>query len=510
MKKYLILFVLLIGINTIQAQELPLKTQPVLWLRADMPGIDSAFWKNSIDSTYNAAMLNQAVMPDTCVFNYQISFSIDTSNTPFIVSNFYPAIRDKYTVFTVYQSADTASEYGLWQMQLDSNTDVKLSSTKTKNIRSYIRYSQNGSPKAIINSSSQSWNRVMIDSTICSFKLAGTDSFAFNGKFAEFIVFNNRLERIDNEKVHTYLSLKYGIGIYYLNYVNSQDSILWNYENDSTYKYDIVGLARDDSLGVYQKQTSAQGGNSALTMYFDSLKYYNYDNNTIIDNMNYALYGHNGDSINVFNIDTNNMFSYANLMKRRWKIALRGNSIHQKAFSIRMHVPDVDTGLTLKLIINQLADDDFNPAYCTEISPTASDTLGNYYFTNIYWDTDFSGEDIFTFSKLPYSTSTQRRANNNTDEGNEEDNNANDPVNQQLTYKLYPNPSNGNFVLDVSAINKSAFTMSIFDATGKRIWQNEYTGKLFYKIEQNISNSGSYLINLKSETVNENIKLIIK
>lgn len=28
--------------------------------------------------------------------------------------------------------------------------------------------------------------------------------------------------------IHTYLALKYGIGIYYLNYVSSKDSIIWN------------------------------------------------------------------------------------------------------------------------------------------------------------------------------------------------------------------------------------------------------------------------------------------
>ena len=512
MKNYILTALLLMLIQFSFAQSLPIHEQPIIWLRADMYNNNPNQWDNCADTVYNANRSGVLLALDTCTLNYHQAFDFDTTTSPFTISNYYPAKRDKYNIFCVYQLDDTLLEYGLWQMQLDSATDIKLSSTKTKNIRKHIRYSKSGSNIPIINSSSHSWNRILIDSTISTLQLIGTDSFRFKGKFAEFMVFNRRLKRIENEKVHTYLALKYGIGIYYLNYVNSLDTILWDSKVDSIYMYDIVGLGRDDSLGVYQKQTAAKGGNSDLVMYFDSLKHLNIDNNSFIDNMNFALYGHNDDSINIFTADTNNMYGYQKMMKRKWKVKIKGNTISQKAFSIKMFAPNVDTNLTLKLVINRLADDDFNPAFCTEISPYNRDTLGYYYYNNIYWDTDFSGEDIFTFSQLPVSANSQRVAGSNNDTSNnesteEEDMDAN---NQSLECNIYPNPSNGNFVLEIDAVNKTKFTLTIIDALGKVILKEQYGGSLNYRINKQIDNSGNYLIRLNAKAVNKSLKLLVK
>ncbi len=505
MNKYLITTIFLFTILYSSAQVLPIENQPQIWLKADKVGLSPGVWSNYANSNYNAEFAGQTLFPDTIGINFHQAF--DINNTPFNIINFFPSKKDRYTIFTVYQIADTISEYGLWQMQLDSNTDVKLSSTKTKNTRSYIRYSQNGNPTPIINSSSQSWRRINIDSTVCGLQLAGTDSFGFNGKFAEFLVFKDRLQRVDNEKVHTYLALKYGIGIYYLNYVNSEDTIIWNTSKDTVYQYDIIGLGRDDSLGIYQKQTAAQGGTSPMLMYVDTLKGYNNINNAQFDNLNFALFGHNDGSIKSYSEDTVNINSYLNLMDRRWKISLLGNSIHQKKFNIRMYAPDIDTSLTLKLIINRFADDYFDPGICNIIEPSRVDSFGYYYYENIYWDTDFSGSDVFTFSQMPPNTNNFRMTINTNDDNDESEDNAED---QKLEHKLYPNPSNGEFTLEIQAENKTAFTLTIFDSTGKRIKQQEYSGKLNYKITETINNSGNYLISLKAKYVNESLKLIIK
>jgi hypothetical protein len=505
MKKFLLCTFFLSTFTYGSAQVMPVETQPCIWFRADIPGTTTAQWNNYTDSLHNALPFGQEPLPDTCAFNYHQAFSIDGNSNPFTISDFYPLKKDKYTVFTVFQAFDTLAEYGLWQMQLDSTHNVKLSSHKTKNIRSYIRYSQNGSQAPTINSSSQSWNNIKIDSSICSFTLAGTDSFHFNGKLAEFIVFNNRLTRLDNEKVHTYLALKYGIGIYYLNYVNSQDSTLWDTQNDTTYRFDIIGLGRDDNMGLYQKQTTDNSGSKRLTMYFDTLKYLNQANTSQIDDMNFALFGHNGDSISTFHIDTNNLFVFPSLMNRKWKIALNGSMIHQKPINIRMYMPNIDSVNTLKLIISGELNDEFDPAMCRVIDPSRTDTNGYYYYENIYWDTDFSGSDLFTFSQLP-SGSLNRMTNNSSSNSEEE----NTPQYQELSYKIFPNPSEGSFSVEISARNKTPFSLAIYDSGGKEIYKNSYSGAVNYKIEHNIPNSGNYIINFKTSTINENTKLIVK
>ena len=293
-----------------------------------------------------------------------------------------------------------------------------------------------------------------------------------------------------------------------MNYVSSNDSILWNTSIDTVYKYDIIGLGRDDSLGIYQKQTAAQGGTSPLLMYIDTLKGYNKLNNAHLDNLNFALFGHNDESIKTFSKDSVNINNYLNLLERRWKISLLGNSIHQKKFNIRMYAPDIDTSLTLKLVINRFADNNFDPGICTIIEPSHIDSIGYYYYKNINWDTDFSGSDVFTFSQMPQKSNNYRLGQNTGDNSNNET--LDNVEDQKLEYNLYPNPSNGDFTLEIQADNTTAFMLTIYDATGKKVIEQEYSGKLNYKISKTIKNSGNYLISLKAQYVNESLKLIIK
>lgn len=130
MKKCFFITFLLFTIFYSNAQVLPIDNQPQIWLKADKAGLVPSIWSNYANSNYNAAYAGQTIFPDTIGINFHQAF--DISNTPFDIINFYPEKKDRYTIFTVYQIADTLSQYGLWQMKLDSNTDVILSSTKIK------------------------------------------------------------------------------------------------------------------------------------------------------------------------------------------------------------------------------------------------------------------------------------------------------------------------------------------------------------------------------------------
>mgnify|MGYP002630012012 CR=1 FL=1 len=507
--KLIVLFTMFLFAATYSssAQEMPLETQPTIWLRADMVGSNPNQWQNQADSMHHAYRLGQLGLPDTTVLNFQKAFDINSGSNPFVISDFYPSSSDKYTLFTVYQSTDTISEYGLWSMQLDSNTNIKLSTTKIKNTKKYNRYSTMGSMIPIINYSTQSWRRINIDSNMCSFKIAGTDSFELEGKFAEFIAFNDKIKRIDNEKVHTYLSLKYGIGFYFLNYVNSQDTIIWDYKKNLDYQYDVVGLGRDDSLGIYQKQTAAEGGQSDLLMYMGNIVDMNNNNVSTLDNFNFVLYGHNGDSLNQFDLDTNNIQGFPYLMSRKWKIRTTGNTIQNKKCNVQYHYQDMDTAHTLILVINKLGNEVFDPNECEIIYPNNIDSINKTYtYKNIKWDKDNSGSDVFTFMRTSSSSQNQRLTQGSNINDEEIDN---ESEQQYFDYSLAPNPSEGRFRLTISSNTKQSIRMIIYDINGKEMLREQYSGSNEYFIEKTISVSGTYLISLQGENETKSVKLII-
>ncbi|MBC8147148.1 MAG: T9SS type A sorting domain-containing protein [Bacteroidetes bacterium] len=504
MRKYLAITIFIVASLLGQAQSLPIEKQPMIWLRADMPGDSAGFWINVAANEYHAFRTGQNSLPDTVAFNFHNSYLLPTGSTAFSINNYFPASKQNYSIYTVYQIFDTINEYGIWKIQLDSTYNTKLSTLKTKNIRKFIRYTPTTMNVPIINASKQSWRNINIDSTICSFNLCGTDSFGFNGKIAEFIVLNNKVSSIDNEKIHTYLSIKYGIGIHYLNYVNSEDSILWNYKKNKIFKYDIVGLGRDDSLEIYQKQTAAKGGESELTMYLGELKDLNKNNNSTINNNNFILYGHNGDSLLFPPQDTNQSQSYTNLLKRKWKIICAGNSIRQNSFNLRLNTGSIDTVNNFILVINRQESLDFDTTTSIIMFPDSFDNNSNYYCKNIHWDADSSGADVFTFMQMPKGDFFYY--NNNKKKSPE---NSEDPIKQKIEYSLYPNPTAGDFNLDIEATNKRTIYMTIFDIEGKMIMKDEFEGSKTYHIQKTLKTKGNYLITLESGKEKKSIKLIV-
>ncbi|MBT0565145.1 T9SS type A sorting domain-containing protein, partial [Riemerella anatipestifer] len=75
--------------------------------------------------------------------------------------------------------------------------------------------------------------------------------------------------------------------------------------------------------------------------------------------------------------------------------------------------------------------------------------------------------------------------------------------------RVYPNPSNGNFVVEaVSTV--SALKASVYDMSGKQILSNEYKGNRF---ELNLTQQpkGVYILNLVDDKgVKHNVKLMVK
>ncbi len=71
-----------------------------------------------------------------------------------------------------------------------------------------------------------------------------------------------------------------------------------------------------------------------------------------------------------------------------------------------------------------------------------------------------------------------------------------------LTMNVYPNPSNGNFTIDLSALDESDVDMEIMDLGGKVLWAKSFAGlrEISENIQLSTLSSGVYIVKLTKES----------
>lgn len=81
----------------------------------------------------------------------------------------------------------------------------------------------------------------------------------------------------------------------------------------------------------------------------------------------------------------------------------------------------------------------------------------------------------------------------------------------QAQFKLYPNPSKGSFTVEFKELT-SSFSVEVFDATGKTIFENNYEqfSGLIQTINLDKPSTGVYFVNVKSDKGLATKKLIIE
>lgn len=91
--------------------------------------------------------------------------------------------------------------------------------------------------------------------------MPGNSNSPFNGFLNEFIFYNRDLSLSEMSKVHSYLGVKYGItlddtgGGTQGDYVATDGTISWDASLNPTYHNDVIGVGRDDSQALLQKQS---------------------------------------------------------------------------------------------------------------------------------------------------------------------------------------------------------------------------------------------------------------
>lgn len=150
---------------------------------------------------------------------------------------------------------------------------------------------------------------IAADVLIGARRVAGNtgSGYLYNGDIAEIIVYDRDLTATELQKVESYLAIKYGTTLgsndaFWMagssspfgyagtsnNYLDSNGNVIWNGVVNAGYGYNVFGIARDDSSGLMQTQSSSVNisPSDILTMRIES--------GVFASNSSYLIVGNNG------------------------------------------------------------------------------------------------------------------------------------------------------------------------------------------------------------------------
>lgn len=146
----------------------------------------------------------------------------------------------------------------------------------------------------------------------------------------EMIFIPRKAKKMELNKIHSYLAIKYGIsldkGIYY----SSDEKVIWDPEKHKDYLYRATGLGRDDGNELYQKQSSNQA-DLFLTIGMNDINRTNADNASAIDDHNFVMWSDDNKGMS-FTADRG-----LDILERNWEISFTGNNIPKDNYTVRVN-----------------------------------------------------------------------------------------------------------------------------------------------------------------------------
>jgi gliding motility-associated-like protein len=152
---------------------------------------------------------------------------------------------------------------------------------------------------------------------------------------AEVITYDTYLSEADQNKVETYLAVKYGITLtrdqspMARDYTATNGSVIWDATANKGYPFNITGIGRDDNAALLQKQSRSAHNNALVYIYNGatngSFSASNAGNaSSLNSDLSYLLIGDNG-LANELSACAGN--GYLNRMPRTWKVQKTGTGI---------------------------------------------------------------------------------------------------------------------------------------------------------------------------------------
>ena len=158
------------------------------------------------------------------------------------------------------------------------------------------------------------------------------------GDIAEVVVFDQALDSTKRNKVESYLALKYGITLIKQEYHSSNGTKVW--EKIKQYKYDVAGVARDDTSDWNQSISKSINSDAIITISTDTdFTSANTDSRPVLssEDNRYLVWANNNKGSTW---TTNKAPLGGKILKRKWRISKTGDTQHN--INIQIDVDDLD------------------------------------------------------------------------------------------------------------------------------------------------------------------------
>lgn len=313
----------------------------------------------------------------------------------------------------------------------------------------------------------------------------------------ELIFYPRKATTMDLNKIHSYLSIKYGISLEKGKYYASNGNEIWDPGKHTAYKYRPTGLGRDDGNQLYQKQSSNQA-DPFLSIGFNTITRTNSENSTILDNHNFVMWSDNNKSMS-FRHEKE-----MDILERSWEIDFIGKTVPKTNYSIRIKKETVNPKSLPQSYWMLLTKDN---GEIKKVSGTESEQYVIFNKVDFMDAFDSGDKTHFTFAVSPLSGSKPENPNHNP---KQEAQYALENI--SIDYdkiSLYPNPvkKDQNFTIVFPPMEDLA--ISIYDGGGRLVKLDKisHTAKSYVN---HLPVQSSYLISLtRNGKIIKTFKLIV-
>ncbi|UHO36718.1 T9SS type A sorting domain-containing protein [Chryseobacterium capnotolerans] len=309
------------------------------------------------------------------------------------------------------------------------------------------------------------------------------------------MIFLTRMATSDElNKIHSYLSLKYGISLEKGKYFSSEGTELWDPQKHGEYKYRPTGLGRDDGNELYQKQ-STNTQDQIVTIGKNDIKRTNAENAATFNNQEFVIWSDDNRELQL--VQDGNFST----VKRNWEINFIGSVIQKKDYKVRIEKAllnpksqSISYWLFLKNSLGEIR----------KIQGVENEKY--IFFNKVDFITEKEGGNTtkFTFAISPLKDPRSQNSESGSTIGADH---------LSLDYgkiELYPNPvkSSQTFTLRFPAMEN--LSVSIYDAGGRLVSLEKIDEKSTSYISHLKTQSG-YLINLtQNGKIIKTFKLIVE
>lgn len=304
-----------------------------MWYKADSAGNTNALWKDSSGFGYDmtqGTVAKQPVLTQNTI-NFNPAYVFNGVDSAFSMPTHGILGNEGMSAFYGATLTQTDSGYRYFEEFGDDTPSIEMNSGKPElyvrgtsplqltyptvealipHVYSFISPNANNQSRIVgVDDNEQSQNVTTGTYTTTSGGQSGNTFGSTNGSggkswagpIAEAIYFNRVITPAERLKVISYLSVKYGVTRYQgasgAGYADSAGTTIW--PADSTFKNNIAGIGRDDTMTLNQKQSKSSANGDIVTMGHVAIAASNQANaNNFGVNRAFLLWGHNGAATN--------------------------------------------------------------------------------------------------------------------------------------------------------------------------------------------------------------------